>query len=307
VDYINQPLVSVVIPTYNHALFLERALKSVIEQTYSNWEAIVVDNHSKDNTDEVVASFLDNRIKLLKIHNHGSIAKSRNLGINNATGKWIAFLDSDDLWYKEKLALSIAAILKNPALDACSTNELLVDSSNNVSKPLHHGPFCNNFYKTLLLEGNRLSPSAVIVKKEFLDKHQILFRENVEFITAEDFDFWLLMAEKNANFYFINSIQGEYTIHQSNASGKLEFHLNNVKNVLKNHIFHRQLFTNDKKSLWNAVHSRLLISESRRYFASKRYGPAISTLFQAAFKAPLFTTSYSIKKLIKRHDLTSGN
>jgi len=146
-----------------------------------------------------------------------------------------------------------------------------------------------------------------MVKKEFLDEHQILFRENVEFITAEDFDFWLLMAEKNANFYFINSIQGEYTIHQTNASGKLEFHLNNVKNVLKNHIFHRQIFTNDKKSLWNAVHSRLLISESRRYFSSKRYGPPISTLFQAAFKAPLFTTSYSIKKLLKRHDLTSGD
>jgi len=145
VDYINQPLVSVVIPTYNHALFLERALRSVIDQTYSNWEAIVIDNHSNDNTDEVVASFIDKRIKLLKIHNHGSIAKSRNLGINTAKGKWIAFLDSDDLWYKEKLALSIAAILKNPALDACSTNELLVDSSNNFSKPLHHGPFCNNF------------------------------------------------------------------------------------------------------------------------------------------------------------------
>lgn len=306
-DYINKPLISVVIPTYNHALFLERALKSVIDQTYSNWEAIVIDNHSADNTDKVVASFLDDRIKLLKIHNHGSIAKSRNLGIHTAKGKFIAFLDSDDLWYKEKLTVSIAAFLKNPAIDACSTNELLVDATRSVSKPLYHGPFCNDFYKTLLLEGNRLSPSAMMVKKEFLEKHEILFRENLEFTTAEDFDFWLIMAEKDANFYFINSIQGEYTIHQSNASGRLEFHLNNVKNVLKNHVFQRQTFTHKKKKLWYMVHSRLLISEGRIHFYSKKYSAAISTLFQALLKAPLFTVVYSFKKMLNRRDLTSND
>ena len=96
-------LVSVIIPTYNHANFLSKTLKSVINQTYSNWEAIVIDNHSKDNTDEVVAKFKDSRIILYKIKNNGIIAKSRNLGIEHANGKWIAFLDADDWWYPDKL------------------------------------------------------------------------------------------------------------------------------------------------------------------------------------------------------------
>ena len=90
------PLVSVVIPTYNHARYLARALQSVLDQTYTNWEAIVIDNHSTDNTDEVMASFADSRITLLKIHNNGVIAASRNIGIRAANSEWITFLDSDD-------------------------------------------------------------------------------------------------------------------------------------------------------------------------------------------------------------------
>ena len=78
------PLVSVVIPTFNHASYLARALQSVLDQTYTNWEAIVIDNHSTDKTDEVMASFADPRIIYLKIHNNGVIAESRNVGIRAA-------------------------------------------------------------------------------------------------------------------------------------------------------------------------------------------------------------------------------
>ena len=85
------PLVSIVIPTYNHARYLGRALQSVLDQTYINWEAIIIDNHSTDNTDQLVASFSDSRIIYLKIHNNGVIASSRNAGIREAKGEWIAF------------------------------------------------------------------------------------------------------------------------------------------------------------------------------------------------------------------------
>ncbi len=97
------PLVSVVIPTYNHARYLVRALESVLNQTFTNWEAIVIDNHSTDNTDEVMESFSDPRISYLKIHNNGIIAASRNAGIRVAKGEWIAFLDSDDWWTQDKI------------------------------------------------------------------------------------------------------------------------------------------------------------------------------------------------------------
>ena len=99
----DKPLFSIVIPTYNRAKLLERCLKSVISQTYTNWEAIIVDNYSEDNTEEIVKSFADSRIRYIKNHNFGVIAISRNKAIDMAHGDWICFLDSDDIWYKEKL------------------------------------------------------------------------------------------------------------------------------------------------------------------------------------------------------------
>ena len=101
------PLVSVIIPTFNRANDLARAVKSVIAQTFTSWELIIVDNHSVDNTDEVVRHFNDPRIKLLKIHNDGVIAASRNLGIHFSSGTYIAFLDSDDWWTPDKLRSSV--------------------------------------------------------------------------------------------------------------------------------------------------------------------------------------------------------
>ena len=106
------PIVSIVIPTYNREQFLSRALISVVSQSFTSWEAIVVDNYSEDNTEQVIEDFGDSRIKLLKIHNRGIIAASRNIGIKTSKGKWIAFLDSDDfrkldVFFQHHLALGI--------------------------------------------------------------------------------------------------------------------------------------------------------------------------------------------------------
>ena len=109
----NSPLVSIVIPTYNHAKFIGKALKSVLDQTYENWEAIVIDNQSIDQTSKILSNYTDPRIKCFKINNDGIIAKSRNLGIKKATGEWIAFLDSDDWWTKDKLEACIGMIGTN--------------------------------------------------------------------------------------------------------------------------------------------------------------------------------------------------
>ncbi len=101
----HNPLVSVVIPSYNRADDLKRAVQSVITQTYQNWEIIIVDNSSTDHNVQVVESFSDNRIRLLNIQNGGVIAKSRNLGIQSAKGDWIALLDSDDWWKSSKIKI----------------------------------------------------------------------------------------------------------------------------------------------------------------------------------------------------------
>ena len=102
-----KPAVSIVIPTYNHAHFLKKCLHSVLDQTFSDWEAIIINNFSEDNTIEIVSNFQDPRIRLVNFRNNGIIAASRNEGIRLSRADVIAFLDSDDTWYPSKLSRCI--------------------------------------------------------------------------------------------------------------------------------------------------------------------------------------------------------
>lgn len=107
-------LVSIIMPSYNTAKFISETIESVLAQTYSNWELIIVDDCSTDSTDEVVKSFLsDNRIKYIKNEKNSGAAVSRNRALREAKGKWIAFLDSDDLWLPVKLEKQIAFMKEN--------------------------------------------------------------------------------------------------------------------------------------------------------------------------------------------------
>lgn len=107
-------LVSIIMPSYNTARFIGETINSVLSQTYTNWELIIVDDCSTDNTDEVVGSFLsDQRIRYLKNEKNSGAAVSRNYALREAKGKWIAFLDSDDIWLPEKLEKQIGFMTDN--------------------------------------------------------------------------------------------------------------------------------------------------------------------------------------------------
>ena len=294
-----QPLVSVVIPTYNHAHLLGCALQSVLDQTYTKWEAIVIDNHSQDNTDEVVQSFQDPRITLLKIRNNGVIAASRNFGIRAAKGSWIAFLDSDDCWYPKKLETAIGGIQEAPFVDVCSTDEFLVDQSAGSRLVLKYGPYRPDFYRSLLVNGNCLSPSATLVSRDFMDINKILFRENPEFVTAEDYDFWMLLARAGARFRFIHSVQGEYLIHATNNSGQVERHSQNVINVIKDHVYKVQSFQMDRDLLWRGINARLLLVNALNLIGEKQFRPAIAKVilaFRGSFAGTLQFLFFKIER-----------
>lgn len=108
-----QELVSIIMPSYNTGRFIAETVGSVLAQTYQNWELIIVDDCSTDNTDAVVAAFSDVRIKYIKNEKNSGAAVSRNRALREASGKWIAFLDSDDLWAPEKLERQIAFMKEN--------------------------------------------------------------------------------------------------------------------------------------------------------------------------------------------------
>ncbi|BDS16269.1 glycosyltransferase family 2 protein [Clostridium perfringens] len=106
-------LVSIITPSYNTEKFIDKTIQSVLKQTYKNWEMIIIDDCSTDNTDQIVAKFNDSRIKYIKNKKNLGAAISRNKALREAKGKWIAFLDSDDLWVPEKLEKQISFMNKN--------------------------------------------------------------------------------------------------------------------------------------------------------------------------------------------------
>ena len=106
-------LVSIIMPSYNTGKYIAESIRSVQAQTYKNWELIIVDDCSADNTDEVVTGFQDERIRYFKNKINSGAAMSRNRALREAKGRWIAFLDSDDLWYSEKLEKQIEFMQKN--------------------------------------------------------------------------------------------------------------------------------------------------------------------------------------------------
>lgn len=211
------PLVSVIIPNYNHADFLGVALQSVLAQSYVEWEAIVVDNHSQDSSDQVVTSMQDRRVRLLKIHNQGVIAASRNMGIANANGKWIAFLDSDDWWAPSKLEECMEDV--EDSVDIIYHPLAIVREQSVFFRRMRTK--CRQLEKPvlsdLLLNGNIISNSSVVVRKSILNDIGGL-DEDPEMVASEDYNTWLKIAQISDGFLYKSKVLGSYRIHDGSIS-----------------------------------------------------------------------------------------
>lgn len=282
------PFFTVVIPTYNHAHFLLHALASVVKQTFSDWECIVIDNHSSDDTKKVVSRFEDPRIRLIGINNKGVIAKSRNLGIASSNGQWIAFLDSDDRWYEARLERIYNEICARPDVDVVSTDEFVVDLLTGAKSALRYGPFEDDFYRIMLQEGNRLSTSATVLSRTFLRETGLAFREEEEFITAEDYDLWLRLAFAQARFKFLRWIEGEYSIHGTNNSANIARHFSSIRAVLGDHVANIQSFATNKQILWCRISARVTLAEAKARLGSGDYLHGLVLIVKSMIRHPLF-------------------
>ena len=211
------PRVSVVIPTYNHARFIGHALASVCAQTFTDWEAIVVNNFSTDDTESVVASVADPRIRLVNFANHGVIAASRNYGMAMAWGELVAFLDSDDCWYPQKLEHCLQMIASG--YDLVCHGEVWVSERDGVRRlrEVSYGPEARASFESLLFEGNCISTSAVVARRQYLEAVGG-FDESEALNTAEDYHLWLKLARAGAKIGFVREMLGEFRIHAGNNS-----------------------------------------------------------------------------------------
>lgn len=215
------PLVSIVIPTFNHAEFLNKALDSVVSQSYEHWEAIVIDNHSTDKTSEIVNNYKDSRIKYFKINNYGIIAKSRNLGIKVSRGEWIAFLDSDDWWSKDKL--KHCAKNFNDKVDLIyhklqiiyDVKKFKLKIKKSVGRKLNQ-PILKNLLISVINDGSAIGNSSVVVRKDILDKIGGI-DENKKLVASEDFNTWLRVAKETNQFKFLEQTLGFYFVHAKSS------------------------------------------------------------------------------------------
>jgi glycosyltransferase involved in cell wall biosynthesis len=188
-----QPLVSIIIPTYNSEKYIREALESALNQTYRNIEIIVVDDGSTDNTKEVLKHYLD-RIQYIYKKNAGP-ASARNVGIKHAKGEYIAFLDSDDMWLPEKIELQLGVFVKDQRIGLVSCNDYEIDEKGQIlgeSKHIHY-PSQKALFNALLVQNVVSGGSNAIIKKECFDKVG-LFDEHLH--GTEDWDMWLRIAQR---------------------------------------------------------------------------------------------------------------
>ncbi len=263
-------LISIILPTYNHAKLIGNAIKSIINQSYKKWELIIIDNNSTDNTSEVISEFKSDKIKVFKINNNGVIATSRNFGIKKSTGEWIAFIDSDDIWYSNKLSMVVNFITIHKDHHVFCHDEIMNNLKTKRKKKLFYGPSTKNLYSTMLKYGNKLSTSSTVISKNYIESKNLLFREDLNLITVEDYDFWLLLARSNANFYFIKKFLGEYRIHNSNMSVINPNFYTNLIYLINDHVFNQQSFEKKKNKLFSIIYLRILISKSISLFKRKK-------------------------------------
>ncbi len=211
------PLVSIIIPTYERVCELERAINSIICQTYDEWEVIVIDNHSSDGTDEIISLFNDPRIKLYKIHNMGVIAASRNFGIKVSSGKYIAFLDSDDWWKKNKLEESVKYL--GHGYDVVYHDMFLVkkDSQKLFLRKTRSRDLIAPVFQDLISNGNAINNSSAVIRRDALIKINGLTEEE-ELIAAEDYDGWLRVAKISDKFKKVPGVLGYYWLGGGNTS-----------------------------------------------------------------------------------------
>lgn len=202
------PFFSIVIPTYNHAHFMKRCLDSLISQTHQNWEAIVVNNFSEDNTIEIVEGYNDPRIRLINNANGGIIAVSRNKGISEAKGDWICFLDSDDWWYSNKLEFSLPYLNDYDLIYHSLDKQFLGKSNAGV---INGRILKNDIAKDFLVNGFCIPNSSVVVRREIIDKVGKI-NEDKSFIAIEDSDYWMRISKITSRFKFIDLCLGAYWI-----------------------------------------------------------------------------------------------
>lgn len=245
-------LISIIMPTYNSSEYIESAIKSIFSQTYTNWELIIIDDHSTDNSFEVISRLRMNKnykIKYFKNDKNMGVSKSRNIGIEKSTGSWIAFLDSDDMWRENKLMKQFDET-KNVNVNFIFTGSSYINEMNEEYPGVYID--IKDMCYDDLLKNNSISLSSVLINKCLLIKNQF---ENDT--VHEDYLLWLKILKNGIVAKAIKEPLLIYRLSRKSKSG------NKIKSIRMTYGVYRELEISKIKSIYYTVNH--LVSASKKY------------------------------------------
>ncbi|RKI28502.1 glycosyltransferase family 2 protein [Bacillus thuringiensis] len=207
-------MISIVIPSYNASSFIKETIQSVQSQTYTNWEMIIIDDVSKDNTRELIKEEIkkDGRIQLIELQKNGGAAIARNIGINNAKGKYVAFLDSDDLWLPEKLEKQLE-FMQNNDIAFSFTSYQIMNQDGTLTDKVVHVPEKINYNG--LLKNTIIGCLTVMLDIEKLGRVQM---PNIR--TRQDTATWLKILRQGHYAYGLDEVLSKYRKVENSISSK---------------------------------------------------------------------------------------
>jgi glycosyltransferase involved in cell wall biosynthesis len=205
--------ISVIIPTYNRANFLERAIDSVLSQTRKVDECIIVDDGSSDNSSLILQKYQSN-VGVIRLDKNSGVSHARNVGMKMASGNWIALLDSDDEWKANKLERQLEAIHKKPDTVFCHTEEIWIRNGKRVNQMKKHQKF-GGFIFDKSLERCLISPSSVLFQKSLLGEIGYF---DPTFPICEDYDLWLKVSARYAVLFLDEPLVIKYAGHKDQLS-----------------------------------------------------------------------------------------
>lgn len=228
------PLISVIIPVYNRKHLLFRALQSVLHQSFTDFEIILVDDCSTDGLSEREVIDCDKRISYYKEPFRSGVSKSRNDGVRMSKGKWIAFIDSDDEWLKSKLLRQIQWTTNNPDFEIVQTKEIWIRGGKRVNAPKTHEKSQGDLF-LVSLDRCMITPSSVLLTKDLFERVGG-FNESIP--ACEDYDLWLRICLNNAvgliDEYLLIRYGGHEDQLSANAMSLDRFRIRSLLGLLEN-------------------------------------------------------------------------
>lgn len=296
------PKISVLLPVYNCELYIREAVDSILNQTYTDFELLIIDDASSDRTVSLIESYNDSRIELIEKTLNTGYTNSLNLGLQLAKGKYIARMDGDDICLPERFAKQISFLEANSDVIVCGSWFSLIGSDRIVKVPESHEDI-----KVALLKGNCFAHPSVMIRKQSLEMFSIVYDVSKE--PAEDYDLWARLVTKG-KLYNLQEVLLDYRTHSNQVTKKhsdkqkdsvmrtkrnlfnlLEFNLLPEEELVLNKVLNKgEAFNFDDFDLFKKVLHKLLTSNAKNIFEPIGFKKCILDF------EPIIINSYFLKR-----------